>query len=75
MEDSYIELLNKSSYHELTSDEKDRIKELCSNEEEFENVKNFYKEMESIEREHYSMDSDSVKSLLDSEFKEAAQNA
>ena len=40
MEDRYIELLNKSSYHELTPDEKDRIMELCSNEEEFENVKN-----------------------------------
>ena len=70
MEDRYIEILNKSSYHELTPDEKDSITELCSNEEEFENVKNLYREMESLGSEHYSMDSDSVKSLLDSEFKE-----
>ena len=70
MEDRYIELLNKSSYHELTPDEKDRIMELCSNEEEFENVKNLYREMESMGSEQYSMDSDSIKSLLDSEFKE-----
>ena len=70
MEDRYIEILNKSSYHELTADEKQVIMELCSNEEEFENVKNLYREMESMGSEHYSMDSDSVKSLLDSEFKE-----
>jgi hypothetical protein len=70
MEDRYIEILNKSSYHELTADEKEGIMELCSNEDEFENVKNLYREMESMGSEHYSMDSDSVKSLLDSEFKE-----
>ena len=70
MEDRYIEILNKSSYHELTTDEKEVVMELCSNEEEFENVKHLYREMESLGTETFTIDSTSVKSLLDSEFKE-----
>ena len=70
MEDRHIRIFKKSSYFELNSDEKETIIELCSNEEEFQNIKNLYREMESMERGHYTMDSETVKSLLDSEFKE-----
>ena len=37
MEEKYIQIFSKSSFQELTNDEKSFISELCSNEEEFEN--------------------------------------
>ena len=70
MEDRYIEIFEKSSYHELNSEEKKFISELCSNEEEFENVKHLYGGMESLQDESFQLNSESLKRQLDTEFKE-----
>lgn len=70
MENRYIEILKKSSFDELTSDEKQIIGELCSNQEEFEDAKHLMKGMETLEKESFRMESNRVKDRLDSEFKE-----
>ena len=74
MEEKYIQIFSKSSFHELTNDEKSFISELCSNEEEFENVKHLYSGMETLSNEPFRLNSDSVKSQLDQEFKEIHAN-
>jgi hypothetical protein len=70
MEDRLLEIFKKSSYHQLSSEEKAFISELCTNEEDFENVKHLYSGMESLADESFKMNSDSVKDQLDAEFKE-----
>jgi len=70
MEKRYIEILKKSSFDELTPDEKEIIGELCSNQEEFEDAKHLMKSMESLDKEPFRMESNRVKDRLDSEFKE-----
>ena len=70
MENRYVEILKKSSFDELTSDEKEIIGELCSNQEEFDDAKHLMKSMESLEKESFRMESSRVKDRLDSEFKE-----
>lgn len=70
MEEQYIQIFSKSSFQELTNDEKSFISELCSNEEEFENVKHLYLGMETLSNEPFRLNSDSVKRQLDQEFKE-----
>ena len=74
MEEKYIQIFSKSSFQELTNDEKRFISELCSNEEEFENVKHLYSGMERLSNEPFRLNSDSVKSQLDQEFKEIHAN-
>jgi hypothetical protein len=70
MEERYIEILKKSSFDELTADEKEIIGELCSNQEEFEEAKHLMQSMESLDEEPFRMESNRVKDRLDSEFKE-----
>jgi len=70
MEERYIEILKKSSFDELTPDEKEIIGELCSNQEEFEDAKHLMKSMESLDKEPFRMESNRVKDRLNSEFKE-----
>lgn len=70
MEDRLLEIFKKSSYHQLSSEEKEFISELCANEEDFENVKHLYSGMESLADESFQMNSDTVKNQLDAEFKE-----
>ena len=70
MEDRYIEIFEKSSFHELNSEEKKFISELCSNEVEFDNVKHLYGGMESLQNESFQLNSESLKRQLDKEFKE-----
>ena len=70
MEDRLLEIFKKSSYHQLSSEEKAFISELCTNEEDFENVKHLYSGMESLADESFKMNSDAVKDQLDAEFKE-----
>ena len=70
MEDRLLEIFKKSSYHQLSSEEKAFISELCTSEEDFENVKHLYSGMESLADESFQMNSDSVKDQLDAEFKE-----
>jgi len=70
MENRYIEILKKSSFDELTPDEKEIIGELCSNQEEFEDAKHLMQSMESLDEEPFRMESSRVKDRLDSEFKE-----
>jgi len=70
MEDRLLEIFKKSSYHQLSSEEKAFISELCTNEEDFENVKHLYSGMESLADESFKMNSDAVKNQLDAEFKE-----
>lgn len=74
MEEKYIQIFSKSSFQELTNDEKSFISELCSNEEEFENVKHLYLGMETLSDETFRLNSDSVKRQLDQEFKEIHAN-
>lgn len=70
MENRYLEILNKSSFHELSIEEKQIISELCTSEDEFEDVKHLYMGLESLKNESFQMNSHAVKSQLDSEFKE-----
>lgn len=70
MEDRLLEIFKKSSYHQLSSEEKAFISELCTSEEDFENVKHLYLGMESLADESFKMNSDAVKNQLDAEFKE-----
>jgi len=70
MEERYIEILKKSSFDELTPDEKEIIGELCSNQEEFEDAKHLMQSIESLDEEPFRMESNRVKDTLDSEFKE-----
>ncbi|RCL74560.1 MAG: hypothetical protein DBW72_04225 [Flavobacteriales bacterium] len=70
MEERLLEIFKKSSYHQLSSEEKEFISELCANEEDFENVKHLYSGMESLADESFQMNSDTVKNQLDAEFKE-----
>ena len=70
MEDRLLEIFKKSSYHQLSSEEKAFIYELCTSEEDFENVKHLYSGMESLADESFKMNSDAVKNQLDAEFKE-----
>lgn len=74
MEEKYIQIFSKSSFQELTDDEKSFISELCSNEEEFESVKHLYSGMETLSNETFGLNSDSVKRQLDQEFKEIHAN-
>jgi hypothetical protein len=70
MEERYIEILKKSSFDELTPDEKEIIGELCSNQEEFEDAKHLMQSIDSLDEEPFRMESNRVKNALDSEFKE-----
>lgn len=70
MEDRLIDIFKKSNFHELNHEEKTFISELCSNEEEFENVKHLYAGMETLANESFRMSSDSVKTQLNQEFQE-----
>ena len=70
MEDRLLEIFKKSSYHQLSSEEKAFISELCTSEEDFENVKHLYSGMETLADESFKMNSDAVKNQLDAEFKE-----
>ncbi|MDC0459112.1 hypothetical protein OAM07_00020 [Crocinitomicaceae bacterium] len=70
MEEKYAQIFSKSSFHELTDDEKNFISELCSNEDEFESVKHLYSGMETLSDETIRLNSASVKRQLDQEFKE-----
>ena len=70
MEEKYIQIFSRSSFHELTDDEKNFISELCSNEDEFESVKDLYSGMETLSDETIRLNSASVKRQLDQEFKE-----
>ena len=74
MEEKYIQIFSKSSFQELTNEEKSFISELCSNEEEFESVKHLYSGMETLSNETFRLNSDSVKRQLDQEFKEIHAN-
>lgn len=70
MEDRFIDIFKKSNFHDLNNEERHFISELCSNEEEFENIKQLYAGMDSIQNESFRINSDSVKKQLDQEFKE-----
>jgi len=70
MEDRFINIFKKSNFHDLNHEEKAFISELCSNEEEFENIKHLYAGMETLADESFRLNSDSVKTQLDQEFKE-----
>ncbi len=70
MEDRYIDILKKSSFDELTREEKELIADLCSDQESFEMVKDFMQSMSSVKTEEYRMKTGRVKEKLDSEFKE-----
>ena len=70
MEEKYIELLAKTDYNALTSDEKELIKELCTNQSEFEQAKQLMNELNALDHEPHLFDSPKVKKRLDEEFKE-----
>ena len=49
MQDKYLKLLERQNYDSLTENEKEQIKELCSNQEEFENAKHFMNELSGFD--------------------------
>lgn len=70
MEEKYIELLAKTDYETLTLDEKELLKELCTNQSEFEEAKQLMKELSALDSEPDLFDSRKVKKRLDEEFAE-----
>ena len=70
MEEKYIELLAKEYYDALSADEKDKLKELCTNQAEFEKAKELMKELSALDYEPDLFDSRKVKKRLDEEFVE-----
>lgn len=70
MQEKYMELLAKTDYKALTSDEKELIKELCTNQSEFEQAKQLMNELNALDHEPHLFDSPKVKKRLDEEFKE-----
>lgn len=70
MEEKYIELLAKTDYNALTLVEKELIKELCTNQSEFEQAKQLMNELNALDHEPHLFDSPKVKKRLDEEFKE-----
>ena len=70
MEEKYIELLAKTDYDALTADEKEMLKELCTNQSEFEEARQLMKELSALDSEPDLFDSRKVKKRLDEEFAE-----
>ena len=70
MEEKYIELLAKTDYDALTVDEKEMLKELCTNQSEFEEARQLMKELSALDSEPDLFDSRKVKKRLDEEFAE-----
>ena len=70
MEEKYIELLAKTDYDALTVDEKEMLKELCTNQSEFEEARQLMKELSALDSEPVLFDSRKVKKRLDEEFAE-----
>ena len=68
MQDKYLKLLERQNYDSLTENEKEQIKELCSNQEEFENAKHFMNELSEFDSEVIDFNSSKVKSKLDETF-------
>lgn len=75
MEDKYLKLLTRDSYDVLSSDEKNALKELCSNQEEFENAKHFMYEMAELDSGREAFDSEKIKSKLDETFSQVYSGA
>ena len=68
MQDKYLKLLERQNYDSLTANEKEQIKELCSNQEEFDNAKHFMIELSELDSEAIDFNSSKVKSKLDQTF-------
>ncbi len=68
MEEKYTELFVKTDYDALTVDEKEILKELCTNQSEFEEVKQLMKELNALDAEPEFFDSRKIKKRLDEEF-------
>lgn len=68
MQDKYLKLLERQNYDSLTANEKEQIKELCSNQEEFDNAKYFMIELSELDSETIDFNSSKVKSKLDQTF-------
>jgi hypothetical protein len=68
MQDKYLKLLERQNYDSLTANEKEQIKELCSNQEEFDNAKYFMNELSEFDSEPTDFNSSRVKSKLDETF-------
>ena len=70
MEEKYIKLLAKTDYNALTSEEKELLNELCTNQSEFEQAKQLMNELTALDPEPNLFDSSKVKKRLDDEFLE-----
>ena len=68
MEEQYLDLLKKAHYDQLSSDEKESIKELCSNQAEYESVKRLMVDIDQIEYVSDDFNIEKVKAQLDAEF-------
>ena len=68
MQDKYLKLLERQNYDSLTANEKEQIKEICSNQEEFDNAKHFMHELSDLDSEVIDFNSSKVKSKLDETF-------
>tara|TARA_B100001287_G_scaffold276520_1_gene287672 strand:- start:8342 stop:9112 length:771 start_codon:yes stop_codon:yes gene_type:complete len=68
MEKKYRELLAKEHYEALSADEKAKLKELCTNQAEFEEAQALMRELSALDDELDLFDSRKVKQVLDKEF-------
>lgn len=70
MEEKYIELLTRTNYESLSSDEKALLKELCTNQSEFEQAKQLMNELSTfdLDSDPSFFDAQKVKKRLDEEF-------
>ena len=70
MEDKYLELLKRSNFEELSQDEKEILKDLCTNEMEFERAKSLIIDLDLMDKRTTTSPSLDVNSKLDAEFRQ-----
>jgi hypothetical protein len=68
METTVEQLIKERSYATLTSEELQSVSELCETEEEFQNMKQFFLELESVAASEKTIINPEVKQSLDSIF-------
>ena len=74
MEDKYLELLKRSNYEDLSQAEKEILKDLCTNQLEFDSARYLMIDLALMDKTMSEAPSKDIKSKLDSEFRQVHTN-
>ena len=74
MEDKYLELLKRSNYDDLSQDEKEILKDLCTNQFEFDSARYLMIDLALMNKTTSEAPSKDIKSKLDAEFMQVHAN-